>query len=406
MAKPVPGTGCWRWCGNRRVCLLRPLFGFSLLFCFALLCACAHRPSLRAAVAALPPLQADGQVVTLAEAAALQSPGLLVLDDDMRDFVARYAPRSAGPRQRLLNLHSAIKGSGTLGMRYDAFSDGSAQQVFHRGTANCLSYAHLFVALAREAGLDARYQWLEVRPQWTRVGERVALRLHVNVLVRLPNGEQYMVDIDPLPSPDIAGSRTLTDAQALALYHNNLAMDALAAGELAAAWQQSVKALQVSPDTGQLWVNVGAIYRAAGQYGAAERSYFHALQQDAGDRSAMNNLLVLYQHQGREAERAYWAERVARYREANPYYHAWLGDQAGEAGDWDAALAHYQRALRLRKDDARLLYALGIIQHRRGDYAAATAYIARAIDEATLRGDIDDYRLQLERIRREAVAAR
>src|SRR5690606_6007132 len=119
-----------------------------------------------------------------------------------------------------------------------------------------------------------------------------------------------------------------------------LAMEALATGELAAAWRQGVRALQFSPDMGQLWVNLGAIYRAAGQDGPAERSYFRALQLDEGDRSAMNNLLVLYQHQGREDEQAYWAARVARYRENNPYYHAWLGDQAGEAGDWDAALLH------------------------------------------------------------------
>ncbi|GAB3275068.1 transglutaminase domain-containing protein [Parahaliea aestuarii] len=400
MAGPVRGAGLWRWCGSRRRCFV------VFLFPVFLLTACSHQPSFRDAVTALPPLQFEGQVVTLEAAASLDSPGLLDLDEAMRDFVASYARSAAQPRQRLINLHSAVKGSGTLGMRYDAFSDGTAQQVFQRGTANCLSYAHLFVALAREAGLDARYQWLEVRPQWTRIGERVALRLHVNVLVRLPSGEQYMVDIDPLPSRDIADSRTLSDGEARALHHNNLAMEALATGDLAAAWQQGVKALQISPDMGQLWVNLGAIYRAAGQDGPAERSYFRALQLDGGDRSAMNNLLVLYQRQGRSDEQAYWAERVARYREANPYYHAWLGDQAGEAGDWDAALLHYQRALDLRGDDARLFYALGIIEYRRGDYDAATDYIGRAIKGATLRGDIDDYRLQLDLIRREALAAR
>ena len=34
---------------------------------------------------------------------------------------------------------------------------------------------------------------------------------------------------------------------------------------------------------------------------------------------------------GREEERDMWASRVNRYRETNPFYHAWLGDQAGEA---------------------------------------------------------------------------
>ena len=83
-------------------------------------------------------------------------------------------------------------------MRYDMSADGTAAEAFASGRANCLSYAHLFVALARYAGLDANYQSLTLRPEWSRHGDRVALRQHVNVRVDLRGGEQYMVDIDPV----------------------------------------------------------------------------------------------------------------------------------------------------------------------------------------------------------------
>lgn len=367
---------------------------------------CAQNPIHRAAVDQLPPLQWDDEVVTVADVATtVPSPDLLGVTEEMRDFVARYATTGGRPRQRLVNLHRAVKGAGMLGLQYDPFADGTAAEAFDRGSANCLTYAHLFVALAREAGLDARYQWLEVRPQWTRMGERVALRMHVNVLVELPDGEAFMVDIDPLQSRDIADAHRLSDSDGAALYHSNLAVDALAGDDLPTAWRQSVRALQLSPSMAQLWVNLGAIYRSAGQLQAAEDSYFRALQLAPGDRSAMNNLVVLYAQLGREEERAYWVERVERHREANPFYHAWLGDSAAEEGDWDAALAHYGRALKLRPRDSRLLYAAGLIHYRRGDFDAATARIAEAIDEATLKGDIDQYRLQLEVVRREAMAA-
>ena len=42
----------------------------------------------------------------------------------------------------------------------------------------------------------------------------------------------------------------------------------------------------------------------------------------------MNNLVVLYDMDSRLAERDHWEERVANYRDANPYYHAWMGDEA------------------------------------------------------------------------------
>ncbi|MBN7795571.1 tetratricopeptide repeat protein [Parahaliea mediterranea] len=376
------------------------------LLAACLVSACARNPLHRAAVDQLPPLQWDGNVVTVAEVAAtVPSPDLLGLSQEMRDFVARYAATSSQPRQRLVNLHRAVKGAGMLDLQYDPFADGTAAEAFNRASANCLTYAHLFVALAREAGLDARYQWLEVRPQWTRMGERVALRMHVNVLVDLPRGESFMVDIDPLQSRDIADSHPLRDSDGAALYHSNLAVDALAGGDLPTAWRQSVRALQLSPAMAQLWVNLGAIYRGAGQLQAAEDSYFRALKLNPGDRSAMNNLVVLYAQLGREDERAYWVERVERHREANPFYHAWLGDNAADEGAWDEALAHYRRALKLRPQDSRLLYAEGIIHYRRGDFDAATARIGEAIDRATLKGDIDQYRLQLEAVRREATAA-
>ena len=302
-------------------------------------------------------------------------------------------------------LHRAVIGAGTLDLQYDPLAEGSAREVFHRGSANCLSYANMFIALAREAGLDADYQWLEVRPQWTLLGERVLVRRHVNVLVDLGGGGQYMVDIDPLPTRDIAGTRQISDADAQALYHSNIAMDALADEELELAWLQAVRALQLSPKTSHLWVNLGAIYRLAGQHREAESSYLYALQLAPRERSAMNNLVVLYGIEGRHEEQAYWEERVAQYRDANPYYHAWLGDQAADSGDWQQALQHYQSARSLLPEDSRLLYATGQIHYRMQDLAGAYDYLRRAIEAATLRSDIERYQRQLDEVEQRQLAA-
>jgi len=379
--------------------------GLCLLLLLLALCACSGQPANRIQLAKLPPLQLEDRQLSLADVPErAATPDLLATNEAMREFVERYAADSRNSRQRLMSLHRAVQGAGTLGIRYDPVAEGTAQQVFARGTANCLSYANLFVALAREAGLDARYQWLEVRPQWTRVGDRVQVGLHVNVVVDLQGGSRYMVDIDPLPARDIAGSREISDADAAALYHSNVAMAALTEGDPGTAWLHAVRALQLSADMPHLWVNLGAIYRQSGQYQAAEDSYLQALALDDWQFSAMSNLAVLYELQGREAERAYWLERVEGYRRNNPYYYADLGDEAAAAGNWQAALGHYQRAIELHPDDSELLFARSMIYYQLDKLQAAAADLKRAIEYATLRSDIDSYQQQLDALRRAGLA--
>ncbi|MFT6958048.1 MAG: Flp pilus assembly protein TadD [Halieaceae bacterium] len=371
-----------------------------------LVVACSSSPFERINANNVPPLQLPDRLLTVSDVDQLIStPELLALDDGMRRFVANYAGKRGSQRQRLFNLHRAIKSADVLDMHYDPFAGGTAADAFNRGSANCLSYANMFVAMAREAGLRASYQWLEVKPEWTRMGERVAVRLHVNVLVKTRQGEEFMVDIDPLQSADIADSKLIKDADAQALYHSNFAMGALAEERLEEAWLHAVRAIQLSPKTGHLWINLGAIYRLAGQYEDAEQSYFYALQFDSHDRSAMNNLVVLYNQQGREAEHGYWTERIKRYRRSNPYYYTWLGDQAGEEDDWEKAKRHYEHALELMPRDSRMIYALGIIHYRLGDYDGATEHIAEAIDLTYLRGDIETYTTQLEVVKQKQLAS-
>lgn len=380
-----------------------PLLAVLSFAAFAAACASGPRPT--AVVAQLTPLQLPEKSLVVAEvAASTPTPGLLQLDQEMRDFVARYAPPRGGARQRLLSLHEAVKGPGALALQYLPDADGTASQAFHAATANCLSYAHLFVALAREAGLEANYQWLEMRPQWTRLGERVAVRLHVNVVVRMPSGEKFMVDIDPLESRYVAASRLLQDRDAAALHHNNIAMAALAEGWLEPAWRHSVRALQLSAGLAPLWVNLGAVYRHAGQFAEAEKAWLQALELDAGHSSAMNNLVLLYDQLGREQELTFWRNRIERYRAATPYYHAWQGDQAAEAEDWENALVHYRRALKLAPRDNHLLYATGIIHFRLRQYEAAERLLQQAIAAATLVADIGHYRTQLRSVQRQQLA--
>ncbi len=366
---------------------------------------CASPAVDRHVIDRLPPLQHEGASLSVAEVAGrVPRVDLLAVDEPMRQFVERYTAGQDNSRVQLMSLHQAVRGAGGLDMQYDPFAEGTAREVFQRRVANCLSYANLFIALAREAGLEANYQWVEVRPQWSRANDRVQLGLHVNVSVRLRDGKSYMVDIDPLPSSAISGSRELTDAQGEALYYNNIAMAALAEADTETAWLYEVRALQLSPADAHLWANLGAIYRSNGQHREAEQSYLQALDLDFTEYSAMTNLAVLYGLEGREEERNYWLDRVEIHRRSNPYYHAWLGDEVAAAGDWVAALAHYEQAVALAPGDSNLLFSRGVIHYQLTDYEAAGRDMEEAINLATLHSDIAYYQLQLEAVREAQLA--
>lgn len=373
--------------------------------CMVTLAGCAAIPEWTFNRQDVPPLEINGEVYTVDDAQALPDIEVLAINDEMVEFVDRYTRNANNERNKLMALHWAIKGAAGLDMKYDPFADGDAQQVFARGTANCLSYAHLFVAMAREAGLNARYQWMEVRPEWHRMGERIAVRLHVNVQVKTRDGSEYLVDIDPLSRSEVAGARLLSDKEGLALYYNNLAMMALADDRPGEAWMKVVKGLEVAPDMSQLWVNLGAIYRYSGQLVEAEQAYFRALDIYGGDRSAMNNLVVLYEQQGRDADLQYWRDRLNRYRDLNPYYHASLGDKAMEEQDWKAAHKHYATARRLQPEDSQLIYNLGLAEYHLGNSAAAEKLISKAIEEASFQMEKQRYRVQLRTIKEEQAAS-
>ena len=58
----------------------------------------------------------------------------------------------------------ALVADGHLVNDYQADGTFVAAETFARGRGNCLGYTNLFIALARDLGLNARYQLIESHP--------------------------------------------------------------------------------------------------------------------------------------------------------------------------------------------------------------------------------------------------
>ena len=363
-----------------------------------LMSGCAHHYHATPAVNDLPALQlADNAISPGTALEGIVTPDLLGLSPEMREFVDRYISHG-NDRQRMLTLHRSLRTPAMVDVTYDPGADGTAADVFASGAANCLSYAHMFVALGRYAGLDVHYQSLELRPEWARHGNQIALRRHVNVRVDLRRGEQYMVDIDPVSRARVASAGIISDDAAAALYHANHSMDALLQGNRARAFGEALRALELAPDIDYLWVNLGAIYRESGQDQAAEQVLRAALEVNPDSRPAMNNLAVLFHARGDLEEGRYWEDRVRARREANPYYHYHLGEQAEESGALDDALEHYLTAIRLKDSDAEFYYRVARVYYAQHKHEETVIFLEKAIDRSSLVGERDEYREFLKRV--------
>jgi tetratricopeptide (TPR) repeat protein len=312
---------------------------------------------------------------------------IFALDDEMRAFVARHARRGLRPRQRLEQLLLGMRNIGLFELDYATDVTLTARETFYERRGNCLSFTILFVALAREAGLDVRFQLVEIPPSWTGDSELVILNNHINALIRTAVEPDYVVDFNVAEYKGNYATRTVSDSYAMALFYSNRGVEAMTDGrdeESLAYFRHSIDAY---PDIAGPWVNLGVLYSRRGLAEHAESAYLHALSADARDRSALVNLVKLYGERGDDALADQYRERVRRYQQRNPYYHYSLASSAYKDRRPREAVELIDKAIRLKKDEHQFYYLRSLALYDLGDMDAARRDLARARDFAE-RGDL------------------
>ncbi len=327
-------------------------------------------------------LTGDAGAATSGPLALLSREQAFGIDDNMRTFVASIVGGSDDPRERLARLLEAMKERGFASLDYDEGATGSARETFYSGTANCLSFTMLFVALAREAGLHVSYQKVEVPPKWSKNTELVVVRNHVNALVEMRSDRNYIVDFNL----DDTGGRyrrwPVPDAYAQALFYNNLAAEALIRRDYAISLRYLREAIRLDPDSVSAWSNLGMWYSRRDNTDYAEAAYLRALRAGPGDPSVLTNLVALYGTVGRKDLAAEYKQRIRAYQQGNPYYHFAVARAAFDERKFDTALAELKHALRLKSDEHEfyLLRARAYLELGRQADAERSFEHAKALD--------------------------
>ena len=339
---------------------------------------------------------------------------LTAVNDDMREFLARYVPNpGVSDEFKTRAILKALLDEG-LEIKYSSLRTLTAEETFYAREGNCLSFINLFIALAREAGVAASYREVEVPPTWSAVGDTYYYFLHINSIVDFASGQQVVVDFDTRmnteSSRDTRGSRIdrnrdrsryVADSTAAAQYYNNMAVFYLAEGDLPTAFLHARKAIELRPNTGYFWSNMGTILKRAGDLPHAEKAYLAAIDID-NEPAAYSNLARLYRTQGRMEEATYYADVAERFRAENPYYLYEKAARAYEAGDYSKANKLLGSAIRKRKDEHEFHRLMGLTWARLGQPAKAEKSFVKAASYALSDEQTALYEHKLRLLRRQA----
>jgi tetratricopeptide (TPR) repeat protein len=302
----------------------------------------------------------------------------------MRAFVSRF--RSfRDPDVRLQRLLQSMEERGLFSLDYANAATHTVTETFHERQGNCLSFTMLFVSLAREAGLPATYQLVDVPPTWNRDVDLVVIGNHINAIVDTGFNDRLVVDFNVTDFRGNYPTRKINDDYAAALFYTNLGAEALQRREYRLSFDLFREAIRASADVPAPWVNLGVLYGRHQRYDYAEAAYLRALEADPRERSALANLVGIYTALGNEPLAEEYRARVRRYRELNPFYHYSEGQAAYDEGRFDDALEASRKAIRLKRDQrefydlqARALAALGL-------RAKAASSFERAVVDVHLR---------------------
>jgi len=309
---------------------------------------------------------------------------VLAVTPEMEAFLERYILPYKSPETRLNMLTLAVTSSGVLGFDYDEARTLTAAKAFETRSGNCIGFANMMIALAREAGLEADYQEVFRRPEWTSREDTLLLIKHINVVVSSPR-YSYVVDVSGVKFKPTERRRIISDLYAKALYYNNIGAEALLSGELPTAWSYLVKAIDTEPVLPDPWINLGVVYGRNEQLNEAELVYQTALQIDDSEYSAMNNLYEVYLVQENLEAAEELRVKVEKYREKNPYYLMKLSEESLELGQYEESINLLQRAIKKKDNDHILYFAMAKTQYLSGRTVAAQDSLVRARELAPQR---------------------
>jgi hypothetical protein len=243
----------------------------------------------------------------------------------------------------------------------------TATEAFKTMSGNCLSLAVLTTALAKHAGLDIRYQRVDAPPIYEKHGNILLLSTHVRTRVYGPQPDKRegvmfvfrpYVTIDYFPSDGDVRGETLSSDSFLAMYHRNMAAQALIEQKYSTSYAHVKKALLYESDHSETFNLLAVLYNRIEHKNTALATQIYnikdgsalALYKDLIDHNntslnAIENYLALLAEKGNTSLVAQYADKLEGVNDRNPYQWLRTATEHYEKGELRLAQKYAERAI-------------------------------------------------------------
>lgn len=306
----------------------------------------------------------------------------LEVSERMRTFVRGDIDKINSERARVNALIGKLTDYGYYSNYYEDGLTLSAIDAFERKQGNCLSYTHMFIALARLADLDARYEIVNAPPSYSASQGILEHQAHIRARVVLPHRlyrTRYVtVDFNRRNIRQFEG-RVVSDRFGKSLHFANNAVAHWQADDDISAFNNIVRALTLAPRNPDHWVNLAAFYRRAGKQSEAEAIYRYTLSLDPSHLVALGG--IVFNAKAEDYTRA--KAMLERRRNNNAYYQFALAQRAYALKHYGDALQFVNRSLTLQKRNHEFFRLKGDILLSMDNHEDARKNYIQAINHAS-----------------------
>ncbi|MBN1878547.1 tetratricopeptide repeat protein [bacterium] len=298
---------------------------------------------------------------------------------DMKEYARKVVGNEINPVKKSIRLVEAIISEWKLDVSYDRTADATAEKVFHETKrANCLSFTHLFVSLARAVGIKAHY--VDVRhDDLISTSSMMVSSRHICAGVH-DGADFFLIDFDPDPRKTYRIYQKIDDIEAIANHYNNVAINRFAVNEenLEDAIRLLDLSLRIKPDFSRALNNRGSLLFLQGYSDAAEQSFRQALKYDPKMPEANSNLSGLMLEKGDAVSALSYAHIAVQSQPNNMHYHYKLALALIYATDYTQAYKEFRWITRRSPEYYQAFHGLAVSAYHIGKYDAAENAIKKA----------------------------